>query len=67
MHIFFLLFSCNNNKHKNGETPSYDFLPLNNDHHSIKNYESSLQKPNSNIDKGIEKYKNRIFYALYWQ
>jgi hypothetical protein len=56
--LFFLLFfySCNKNENKPDETPSYGFVQLNHDHHSMKSDESivsPLLKTNSTHDKGI--------------
>ncbi|CAF1103339.1 unnamed protein product [Rotaria sp. Silwood1] len=43
---------CNNNNNsKNGETPSYDFISLNDDYHSIKTDESQLSKTTSTLLK----------------
>ncbi len=60
------LFSCNNNKKiKNGESSSYNFVSLNDDHHSIKTDDSplsSILKTNTTLDKGtvIEKHLLRV-------
>lgn len=60
------LFSCNNSKKiKNGESSSYNFVSLNDDHHSIKTDDSplsSILKTNTTLDKGtvIEKHLLRV-------
>jgi len=45
----------------NGELSSYDFIPSNNDHHSIKNHESSMLKTSTTLETGRQITKKQFY------